>query len=366
MNDFEINDCRKNTDFKSISFSKYPRGQVKQELLKCLYNNTIESSCYWSIELICAGHYKDLWEIIIFYMSKYIHIGNPKLPIYIDLKFQCFKNIINNGYADNELLLRNNKSIRILFAEIICILCTTRKKHSFESLSIKNQNDFDIVNLTSKLNAPDTTYARAIYTKDDPKELFIAVNEFAYHISKLSRDSTKACYWVEWIIQYDYKCKQKKLNCSCERRTFAPVSDKQQMNIIWIIWDVLIQNCNAFHNIYSRIIFALLNLFSIRYNPACNKRRKYILYFAIGILTENINVDTPLIDNKILIENVTNKINIIYKQVKKNEDAPKTEYLFNNIEKTNLDKTIEKLEKLEKFRKFETFEKLQHNGDVTP
>lgn len=356
MNDFEINDCRKSTDFKSISFSKYPRAKVKQVLIKCLYNNSIEASCHWSIELICAGHYKDLWEIIIFYMSKYIHIGNPKLPIYIDLKFQCFKNIIDGGYIDNELILRNNKSIRTLFAEIIGILCTTQKKHAFESLAIKDQNDFDIVNLTSKLHAPDTTFAKTIYQKDDPKELFVAVNEFAYHISESSNDSTKACYWVEWVLQYEMKCKQKKLACVCERRTFAPVQESQQMNIIWILWDILLNASKSRHNIYYRIITSLLNLFSIRYNQACNKRRKFMIYYAISILTENINIDSALIHNKKLVDTISSKINTIYKQVKKHEESPKTDYLFTNMEKSNLDKTIEKLDKIKKIQHFDKIE----------
>ena len=220
MNVIEINDIRQINDFKKKSFSQYSRSKVKNELLNCLYNSNIESACYWSIELICACHYQDLWDIILHYMSRYIHQGNPKLPLYIEMRFQSFKNIISNGYINNELALRNNQKIRKLFAEIISILCISRKKHAFESLAIKDNNDFEIINLTKRLKAPNINFSEKIHRKDDPKELFIAINEFAYHISSSSKDITSACYWVEWILQYDVICKQKNIKCICERRSF--------------------------------------------------------------------------------------------------------------------------------------------------
>ena len=193
MNIYEINDSRLINDFKNKKFSKYLRSKVKLELLNNLYNSKMEPACYWSVELICAGHFQDLWEIILLYMSRYIQLGNPKLPLYIEIRFQSFKKIISNGYIGNELMLRNNEKIRKLFAEIICILCISRKKHAFESLSIKDPADFEITNLTRRLKAPNISFVESIYKKDDPKELFIAINEFAYQISSLSKDITSAC-----------------------------------------------------------------------------------------------------------------------------------------------------------------------------
>ena len=347
MSESEINDCRTNNDFKSKTFSKYGRSKVKNELLMSLYNNKIEPACYWSIELICAGHYHDLWDVLLLYISRYIHLGNPKLPIYIEMRFQNFKTVVQNGYIDNELSLRNNDKIRKLFAELICILCNSRKKHAFESLAIKDINDFEVVNLSRKLKAPNIQYAEEIFKKGDPKELFIAINEFAYHISNISKDITQACYWVEWILQFETICKQKKTKCNGERRIFIPVNEKHQMEVIWMIWDGLIKEAKKRNGLlYNKVIKALLNLFCIRYSVGSNRKKKYIIYHAISFLTEDINFNISLVEDKKFIESITNKINIIYKEVKKNEQSPKTDYLFTGIQKTNTEKTVEKIEKM--------------------
>ena len=133
MNENNISDKRLLKHFKGITFSKYKKSDAKKELLKNLNNGKIEQSCYWAGEFICAGHFVEVWDILFLFSSKYIHLGNPKLPIYLDLRLSNFKSIVNNGYRDNILKLRNNIKIRKLFAEIICVLCLSKKKHTFES-----------------------------------------------------------------------------------------------------------------------------------------------------------------------------------------------------------------------------------------
>jgi len=350
MVDSEINDIRLEQDFKGSTFSKFKKTDVKKELLNSLIKTKIEPACYWSAELICAGHYVELWDIIIFFYTKFIHLGNPKIAIYLELRLNQFKDIVRNGFLGNELRLRNNDKIRRMFCEIMCILCDVKRRHSFDNIKISKE-DFDMTLMTERFKAPSIKYAEEIFMKDDPKELFVAINEFAYNVSEDNKNIVTACYWIEWIIEFENVCKIKKVKCKCERRVNIQVDGKFQMEIIWMIWDIFLLESRKRPKIFQKIINALLTLFTLKYTTGTHKKRKYILYFIVSMFCENVNTNDEIIrdSQKEVIGIVIDKIDIIYKQIKKNEVSPETDYLFKDVKQSNLEKTIQKLETMNTF-----------------
>lgn len=345
----DINDIREPSHFKGESFSKYKKTEVRNQLLENMIKGKIEPACYWSAELICAGHFMELWETIIHYTGKHIHLGNPKIVSYLEMRFQIFRNIMTSGKHQNELQLRNNQTIRNLFAEVIAILTYSNRKHSFESIKINRVEEFDMTQMTERLKAPSMKYADSIFNKEDPKELFIAINEFSYNISNERHNMLNACYWVEWVIEFDLICRKRKESCLCERRTYLSVENKYQRDIIWLIWDALNKYTTEINNPFiSKLMTSIMNIFCIKYTTGSCKKRRYLLYFAVALLTEPVPLDIELFTKKELIHNVVGKINEVYKQIKKNEESPGTDYLFNNLDKhANYEKSIRKLEMME-------------------
>ena len=95
-----------------------------------------------------------------------------------------------------------------------------------------------------------------------------------------------------------------------------------------------------------KVINALLSMYSIRYTTGVKKRRRHILYFAISLLTEHPQLKKEIIPNRNLISEIVKKINSVYKEIKKNEEPPETNYLFAGIKKDSASKTAERLQKM--------------------
>jgi len=343
----QIVDVRNSNDFKTISFSEFKKTEVKKQLLLNIFNGKVEPACYWCAELICAGHFTDVWEIILLYLGKHIHLGNPKLPIYLDKRFTIFKNIMQQGLFYDEIQLRNNETIRNMFAEIICVITYSPKKNALETIKINRQEEFDMTLIHDKLKAPSVHFAETIFLEKDPKELWMAINEFAFHLS--SKDNhipnfMSACYWIEWVFDFDQICKSKKQRCQLDRRSSLQIEPKYQKELVWILWDTLIYTAKQRNNDFIfKTIESLQSLFCIKFTPATPKKRRYLVYYATSLLTEPLFTNIELISDKQKLNTVIQKIDTIYKQIKKNERSPNLDYMFNGL-KNNLDKSIYKLE----------------------
>jgi hypothetical protein len=358
-----INDDRQS--FKNITFSKFQKSKARLELIKNLYDEKIENACYWSAEFICAGHFLDLWDVILYYSYKYIHNGNPKLTLYLNMRYNNFVAILNNGYSDNIIKMRNNDKIRKLFCELICVLCYSHKKNVICDVNLDKNNSFELSSMSEKFKAPNVTYTEVILKHDDPKELIIPINEMVYNL--ISKNIIQVCYWYEWLIEYENICTKKKRKCICENRAFAPHGHTH--DLIWIVWDILFyysdpsitdkkynistSNSTSISTSISntstsilkhKIIQNLFDLFVIKYNNSVKKKRKYIIYFAFTLLIEELNYSINIIENQEAVQVIVSKINSVYKDIKKNEEIPNTDYLFNNLNKSNLEKSIEKMD----------------------
>ena len=203
-----------------------------------------------------------------------------------------------------------------------------------------------MIQLNERLKAPSMKYAEEVFKKEDAKELFIAINEFAFHISNDQKNTLNAFYWIEWIIEFEILCRKRKTPCVCEKRSELPIETKYQKDVIWLLWDaILIEQSKRNNTFLTKLLTSLHNIFCIKYTNGSPKKRRYLLYYAVSLITETVPTNIELIQDKNIIKMVTNKINDIYKQIKKNEQSPGTDYLFSNLDKqANYENTIRKLE----------------------
>jgi hypothetical protein len=303
--EYVIEDARDASFFKKTTFSKYELSAVKKELMKSLVDGKLEQSCYWSTELVCSGHFIELWELVFAFFGKYVHVGNPKLPIYLELRLRAFVQVAQAEPV--ELNLRNELIVRKLVAEMMCVLALSPKRHGVEVIKVR-RDELDLSNQHDRLKAPDVKFAGKAFKPGDPKELFVPLNELAFALH--SNRTVDACYWLEWVMEFE----SAKKTIRCAPREYVQ-GKKAAADLIWMCWDVMMAQIRKRGPVAEKIAASTLALFTMHYTTATSERRRFLMYFVVAMCCDPVETEVEIVPDKKIIEAVFPKCNLMYKDI---------------------------------------------------
>ena len=310
----KIIDSRLLKDFKNQTFGGYNISKASAALDKAIMEEKIEPALHWSLQLFLSGLINPLWNKLITIAVKNINIYNPKLPEFLYNKNIQWQTIVDNTKfaKDNILLLRNHPAIRLLLAEMVVILVLS-KKRKLNTLPKINKTDFIIDNFKSKLEAKDSKLVDNVIMNEDPSEIKIAINEFAFHI--YNRNINKALYWLNWILEWEKINSKKYGKYECASRVNEGIDAKYFKDVVWLIWNVIYKiskenslisinktnSNNNNNNDWNHQINCLFKLYTYKFTPSTRTKKQNYIILSILYITETIDYVIPLVDRPELL-----------------------------------------------------------------
>ena len=211
-----IEDARPLEEFKNKTFSDFKKRDVINTLFKSIESGKIEDACYWVTECIISGYTIEIFDKLIQFGSKIIHVNSPNLPKFLWRRYLTFYNSIDHiGRKDRDKLihLRNTESIRNNLVDVVVTLTVAPKTKRYDKYpKIDEIKDFQFVEIKEKLNATMNLIPSHIIKFTDPDELKIIMNEIFFNLKNKLGGYERCVYWIQWLMKWEKKNKKDKKN----------------------------------------------------------------------------------------------------------------------------------------------------------
>ena len=331
-----ISDDRLSASFKKKTFSGFKKNDIINAVLKSIETKKVENACFWTTECILSGYSVSLWEKLINFSGKIIHINNPKLPYYLYRKNIIFNNQLNrlnSTSKDRFLFLRNSQMIRNLFFDVVSTMASSSKTKRYDKYpKIDDTEDFNFTNIQKRLCAGMNILPDTIIHFNDPEELRIIINEIFTLLKNKQFGYDKCCYWILWLLRYEVVHKKKKKTWLIDEREVEGIHKKYSGNIVWVLWETIFEDMKDRKNsLIKKQVQALYDLFKCNYTIGKRTSRIPLILNAIGYLTHTISFKIPIrTDYKLYIQ-VQSNVNKMFGAKKKHEI--KNDKMFDEIPK---------------------------------
>ena len=290
----DIVDQRTILDFQKFTFSGHLRTHVFKVLDENIKLGHADYACYWSLELLSSGIVHSLWETYFQAAAHHINRAAPNVFLYLLKMYEKFAPIEKQYSVLQITDIRNNQDIRTLVCETAASIAMCRK-HKLPLLPrIKPEHDFKQITVQENLKSPSANYGRSLLKTDDPFELFIPFNELVYCLRSETRDSSKAFYWISWILAYSsqYK-KQTKQILVCGYRGNQYIDEKFGRYVVWLLWDAVLDAAknSPQSGLLAPYMDAFFKLHCLRWSPSALKHRLCFLICAVLFVCESTTLD---------------------------------------------------------------------------
>ena len=290
----EIQDSRTVLDYQKFTFSGHLRAHVYKVLDENIKLGHGDYTCYWILELMCSGLVHSCWNTLFLSSALYINRGAPNVFLYLVQKYELFAGYESRYAVMNMTDIRNNPDARRLFCEVGATVALCRKAKLPSLPRIRPDHDFQQLVIQENLKAPSSMYARSLMKQEDPMELYVPVNEFAYCLRPETRDAIKALYWVSWILAYASKYHtDTKHYLVCGYRSNDYVEEKFLRSPIWIIWSVVLEATRTSPQtvVLTPYVDALYKMYCLRWSKGDLKKRIPFLINCILFICESTTLD---------------------------------------------------------------------------
>ena len=334
-----IVDSRLLKNFKDQTFGGYKLAQASKALEKAIIEDKVEPALHWTLQLFLSGIVQPLWNMFIIFACKSINIYSIQLPEFIYNKTIQWQHIVDNiKYSkDNILLLRNHPTIRLLLAEMVTILCLSKKRKINQLPKIKKP-DFIIENFKSKLEAKDNRFIEDICIDGDPSEIKIAINEFALNI--YNSNINKSLFWLNWIIEWEKINSKKYGKYECGIRTIEGIDSKYYKDIVWLIWAMInklrqLKYSLCVDNNINLQISYLYKLYINKFTPSTRGKKQNYIIWSILYMTETLDYSSSLVERPHILFQSLLGFDKIISQLKSQEVHDVVNNLMNVVVENN-------------------------------
>ena len=317
--EYLIIDPRPSDCFKEKTFSEFKKKDIFKELFKTIENKQVESACFWITECIISGYTYEIFEKLINYSSKMIHVKNPNLPSFLSNRFNCFMNSISNIDKKQLIHIRNTLSVRNCLFDVVVTLCLSEKTNKYSKYPKLVNDDFSFDNIKKKLNATMQILPSHIIKFTDPEELRIIMNEFFFNLKNKLGGYENSCYWISWLLEWEKINKKKKLKFEIEERNIKGLDKKYSKDLIWLVWSVIFEEGNLMDDNIKNQIKSLFILFKTNFTNGKRSSRIPLVYHAVGYLTLPIKFNKSVRSNLDIYIQTQCNINRMFKNCKKYE-----------------------------------------------
>jgi hypothetical protein len=317
------------TKSPATSFSGYTKSAVFAQWQKCLHKQQYEEACHWTAELDASGWQGEVWQKLILFASKQVHLHCPKLPQLMARNFAYYQlHTLQHGKQPPapQWQPRNHAQLQQNLCQMIGLVTLSSKGpvYALPSVDLTKIDAHELVAGTHAWLVPLVDEA------DDPSVVQILSTLLCQVEAKCTH---KIVYWLGVLVEFEKSQKQNKVPVLMAPRKPLLPDEQSYRHVyldaphasdwVWLLWQALARGSSSSSSStsgrshYVKTLKALGYLFAFDYSTSKRNGRLPILLHAIQLGYANVNWTQSIYSapNRPLIEKACQNVSMLYANI---------------------------------------------------